>query len=81
MKGMVSMIELTKLNNEIFYLHPDQIQMIEITPDTIITMTNGKKYIALEDAGAITDKMVEFYRRIHTVKIEKSKAKKISEDK
>lgn len=59
------MIELTKLNKGIFYLHPDHIQTVEITPDTIITLDNGNKYIVLETAEEISKKMITYYRKIH----------------
>jgi flagellar protein FlbD len=58
------MIELTKLTNEKFYLNPNLIEVIEITPDTMITMTNGKKYYALENVHDIIKKIEAFYQRI-----------------
>ena len=42
------MIELTKLNKKKFYLNSDLIETIEATPDTVITLRNGKILIAEE---------------------------------
>ena len=36
------MIKLTKLNDVLFVLNADLIETIEATPDTIITLLNGK---------------------------------------
>jgi flagellar protein FlbD len=61
------MIELTRLNQEKFYLNPSLIEIIEVTPDTLITITNGKKYYAMESVEEITRKIESYYRRIHAV--------------
>jgi flagellar protein FlbD len=59
------MIELTKLNNEKFYMNPNLIEIIEQSPDTIITMTSEKKYIVLENVEEINKKLDDYYRRIY----------------
>ena len=55
------MIELTKMNGDIFYLNPNLIEMSEKTPDTLITMMSGKKYYVLESVETLTEKIMEFY--------------------
>ena len=42
------MIDLTAMNNTEFVLNADHIEKIECVPETLITLTNGKKYIVLE---------------------------------
>jgi len=59
------MIELTKLNNEKFYMNPNLIEIIEQSPDTIITMASEKKYIVLENVEEINRKLDDYYRRIY----------------
>jgi flagellar protein FlbD len=54
------MIELTKLTNEKFYMNDDLIEIIEQMPDTLITMTDGKKYYALESPEEIINKIREY---------------------
>jgi flagellar protein FlbD len=47
------MIALQKLNGEQFVLNSDLIETIESTPDTLITLNNGKKFLVkntVEDA-------------------------------
>jgi len=46
------MIALKRLNGQEFVLNADLIETLEKTPDTVITLTNGKKIIvsnSLED--------------------------------
>jgi flagellar protein FlbD len=56
------MIELTRIKGEKFALNSDQIEMMEQTPDTVITMLNGHKYLVREPVGEIIDK-IEYFRR------------------
>lgn len=56
------MILLTGLNNKEFYLNSDLIEKIEVTPDTVITTTNNKKYVVLEKPEEIIRRIVEFRR-------------------
>ena len=60
------MIKLTGLNNKEFYLNCDLIERLESTPDTVITMTNGKKLIVNESPEVIIDKILGFKRRFMT---------------
>lgn len=54
------MIKLTRLDGSEFLVNPDLIEAVEETPDTHITLLNGKKYLVLERAPAIVDKIVTF---------------------
>jgi flagellar protein FlbD len=42
------MISLTRLNGERFAINADLIERAEETPDTVITLTNGTKYLVAE---------------------------------
>jgi flagellar protein FlbD len=37
------------------YINPDQVQMIEGTPDTVVTLTNGSKFVIAERPEAVAD--------------------------
>lgn len=63
------MIELTGMNQEQFILNADHIEKIEEMPDTIITLTNGKKYIVLENAQEVKKKVIVYKNKIFTYKI------------
>lgn len=47
------MIEVTKLNGTKFLINSNLIGIVEETPDTVITLTDGKKYIVKETRGDI----------------------------
>jgi flagellar protein FlbD len=67
------MIELTRLNNMPVVVNSELIQCIEETPDTVITLTNGYKYVVKEKPADIIDKVVIFRRKISSpVNIDKS---------
>ncbi|MGI5880146.1 MAG: flagellar FlbD family protein [Syntrophomonadaceae bacterium] len=56
------MILLTRLNGQKLMISVDVIESMEETPDTIITLTNGKKLVVRESIRQIRDKVVEFNR-------------------
>lgn len=58
------MIELTKLNGNSFVLNAELIETVENTPDTVISLTTGKKYIVLEKKGDIIQKVIQYKRYI-----------------
>jgi flagellar protein FlbD len=57
-------IRLTRLNHSLLVLNSDLIEHIEITPDTVITMTTGQKIMVLESVDEVIAKMIEFRRSI-----------------
>jgi flagellar protein FlbD len=58
------MIELTRLNGSIYFVNPDMILMLEATPDTVISLTNGEKLIVKETPAEVIDRFVTLKRRI-----------------
>jgi flagellar protein FlbD len=58
------MIYLTRMNHVPMVLNADLIEHIETTPDTVVSLTNGQKYVVLESAGEIVDKVIAFRREI-----------------
>ncbi len=42
------MIPLTRLSGSVFALNADLIERIDNTPDTVITLVDGKKYVVAE---------------------------------
>ena len=59
------MIIITRLNDKEQFVNSDLIETIELTPDTTITMTTGKKIIAKESVDDIIDRIVNYKRRIN----------------
>ena len=58
------MIQLTRINQVPLVLNSDLIEHIESTPDTVIVLTNGQKFVVREGAEQVIEKVVEFRRRI-----------------
>ena len=56
------MVELTKLNGTQFLVNADLIETVEETPDTAITLTNGKKIIVKERRQEVKN-LVKSYKR------------------
>ena len=59
------MIHLTRINHVPLVLNSDLIEHVEVTPDTVISMTNDQKFVVLETPEEIVEKVVEFRRSIN----------------
>ena len=58
------MIDLTAMDNKEFILNADHIEKIEEIPETLITLTNGKKYLVLETIDEVKDEVIRYKNRI-----------------
>ena len=58
--GEAKMIDVTKVNGKKFTLNSRFIETIEETPDTVITLTTGKKIIVKESRQEVKD-LVKLY--------------------
>lgn len=56
------MIDVTKMNGSGITVNSDLIEIVEETPDTVITLTTGKKIIVKESRQMIKN-LVESYKR------------------
>jgi flagellar protein FlbD len=56
------MIELTRIRGEKFALNSDQIEIVEATPDTVVTMLNGHKYLVQESVPELVSRIESFRR-------------------
>lgn len=57
------MIYVTRLNDKIFAVNPDLIEIMEETPDTVVTLTGGNKYVVSEPIEVLIERIAEFRRR------------------
>ena len=72
MEGKPVMIMLTKFNSKTnkkgeFVLNAEIIESIEETPDTVITLTNGKKLIVEEPMEEIVRRTIKYRRSLHQI--------------
>ena len=63
------MVHLTRLNRAPLVLNSDLIEHIDITPDTVITLTNGQIVRVLETAEEVIERVVEFRRKIYGMNV------------
>ena len=55
------MILVTRLNGAVFALNPDLVERADCTPDTVITLVDGTKYVIAESVPELIDS-VRHYR-------------------
>ena len=58
------MVELTRLNGQSMVLNGDLIELIEARPDTIISLTTGRKIIVRESVGELVKKLFEYRKAL-----------------
>ncbi|MDD3437838.1 MAG: flagellar FlbD family protein [Clostridiaceae bacterium] len=58
------MIKVTRLNGIEYYLNCEHIETLENTPDTVITLRDGKKLLVSESPEEIIEKIIEYKKRI-----------------
>jgi flagellar protein FlbD len=54
---------LTRTNGSQFYINPELIQIVEATPDTIITLISNKKIIVKDKPQEIAERFIEYRRK------------------
>ena len=64
------MIKLTKFNSEVnkkgvFILNAEVIETIEETPDTVVTLINGKKLSVDEPMDEVVRRVMAYRRALH----------------
>jgi flagellar protein FlbD len=59
------MILIRRLNGEELVLNAELIESVEKCPDTLVTLTTGKKILVLNDKEDIMDKVIDYRRRVY----------------
>ena len=57
------MIEVHRLNGEPFLLNSDMIETIDVTPDTVVRLVNGHRYVIKEKSDDIKKAIADFRRQ------------------
>lgn len=58
------MIKLTGLNNKELVINADNIEKLEAVPESLITLTNGNKYLVHENVDDIINRVIEYKSKI-----------------
>jgi flagellar protein FlbD len=61
------MITVSRLDGTEFVVNSELIELIETTPDTVLSLTTGRKLIIREPAADVIDRVVAYRRRTHDV--------------
>jgi flagellar protein FlbD len=54
------MIGLTRLNGRPIVVNAELIETVEATPDTVVSLTSGKKFVVLESPGEVTERVMSY---------------------
>lgn len=60
------MIRLTRINQTPLVLNSDLIEHVEVTPDTVVTLSGGQKFLVLEPPDEVIRRVIEFRRAIQS---------------
>ena len=63
--GDLNMIELTRINGIKFSVNADLIEVIETTPDTVVTLTTGRKLIIKESRQEVKNIVLSYKRDVY----------------
>lgn len=65
------MIKVNRLNQKEFVINSDLIYLIEETPDTVIFLSNGKKFVVNNSVDEVIDKIIDYKAKINrfTIKL------------
>jgi flagellar protein FlbD len=58
------MIRLTRLNHRPLILNSDLIEHIETTPDTVLSLTTGDKFVVRESAEEVLERIIDYRRAL-----------------
>jgi flagellar protein FlbD len=59
-QGWTPMIAVTRRNGTCFALNPDLIERVEATPDTVITLVGGSRYVVTETVDQVVREVRDF---------------------
>jgi flagellar protein FlbD len=59
------MIPLTRPDGTAVLINPDRIELVEETPDTVLTLADGKKMLVRETATEVATRFHFYQRSLH----------------
>jgi flagellar protein FlbD len=60
LRGILNMIDLTRLNGSPLVVNCDLIKYAEASPDTVLTLITGEKLVVLEPCNEISQRTLEY---------------------
>lgn len=65
-----AVIKLTRLNGKVFVLNCDLIEIIEETPDTVVTLNNGNRFVVSEGVDEVIERIVKYRKKINHIVVQ-----------
>ncbi len=56
------MIKLTRINDALIVVNAELIEFVESSPDTIVSLTTGHKFLVKDSVDEVIDKVREYKR-------------------
>ncbi len=66
------MIALTRRDGSRFWLNVHQIETLEATPDTVVTLLSGRKFVVKDSVDQIVAAAVAYRRRLGLMQTQES---------
>jgi flagellar protein FlbD len=60
------LIPLTRPDGSILLVNPDRIEHIEETPDTVVTLADGRKLLVRETAAVVAERFRSYQRSLRS---------------
>lgn len=60
------MITITQLNKAEMVINAEMIETVETAPDTIITMTTGRKFITRDSIDDVVEKVMAYQKAVRS---------------
>lgn len=57
------MIRVTRFNGTYFYVNAEMVKIVEGTPDTVISLTDGSKIVVRETPESVVEEIIVYRRR------------------
>ncbi len=73
------MIIVSRLNGQRFVVNADLVERVEETPDTVLTLLDGRKYLVRESLQDVIDLVVDFRAQILRVSYQPVDPQRVTE--
>jgi len=60
------MIKLEKLNGSMVVVNAELIESVEATPDTVINLATGNRFLVKDGVDAVIAKVVEYKKQVYS---------------
>ena len=63
------MINVTRLNQKEFVVNAEMIEFVEGIPDTLLTLTSGKKIMVAESVDTVVTRVLKYKRECNQIPV------------